>query len=464
MSVFLPEKLPEDVESERELLSTICAAGSEQKAWECVSVLRRDDFVVPANRAIYAALVKVLDQQKEIEIPFLADALRQSGEIGLVGGFSGLMEILGASEVRNPMILVNILQSHRRRRQLIRLGHQIMSQAQNNASSPESIIQETGSILAKIARIKEKGGIKHVSEFSDDAFADLTDEFNGNQGKSTWVKGWSRLNKMTRGFKPGQLIILAARPGIGKTALVLNWMLGVTEYNKTAGLFSLEMKRSDLWRRLASAHSGVDINAMIETRDNNSYRQVAASKQDLDQRGIWIEDRSAMTPQEILAETSALIAKSHNLGLLVIDYLGLVSSNDTGRSSRQTETARIGELTRGFKLLAGEYDIPLIVLCQMNRKIEETTRRPILSDLRDSGNIEQDADIVMFIHRKMSTIQDYSAELIFAKQRNGPIGIIPLRFTPETTRYQEVERNTGFGEIPRYERPEPEEPILEIGE
>ena len=461
MSRFVPDKLPEDVESERSLLSTICAPGAEKQAWECVMTLRREDFVVPSHQSIFSVLMKVLDQNKEVEYQLLADALRQSGEIGRIGGFSGMMDILGAAEVRKPMALVEILQNHRRRRQLIRLGNNVMNRAQDDSETAEAIIQEAGTMLASIARHREKGGITHVSEFSDDAFADLTDEFNGHRGKSTWIKGWSRLNKMTGGFKPGQLIILAARPGIGKSSIALNWMLGATEYNKTAGLFSLEMKRGELWRRLVSAHAGVDVKGMIENRDRMEYQRVAMAKQELDQRGIWIEDRSSLTPQEILVETAALIAKSHNLGLLIVDYLGLVSSGDKVKASKQSETNRIGDLTRGFKLLAGENDVPLLLLCQMNREIEKSNRKPVLSDLRDSGNIEQDADMVMFIHRKMSTIQDSGAELIIAKQRSGPIGIIPLKFTPETTRYEETEQNTGFGDTPWYE---PHEPSLEIGE
>lgn len=455
------ERLPEDLESERSLLATICAPGAESQASECCIVLRREDFMHPAHQAIFGALVKVLNETREVEIQLIAESLRVSGDMRRVGGFPGLMEILGAAEVRRPMALVEILQGHRRRRDLIRLGAHIQRQAQEDAETPEAIIHGAGSELSRIAQVRQSGGIQHIASFSDDAFADLTDEFNGHRGKASWVKGWSRLNGMTGGFKPGQLIVLAARPGIGKTALALNWLLGVTEYNQSAGFFSLEMPAKRLWRRLVAAHSGVDLRAMVERQDRGAYQSVGLAKAELDNRGIWIEDRSSLTPQEILAETARMLTRSHSLGLLVVDYLGLVSSGDSTKASRQTEATRIGDLTRGFKLLAGEFEVPVLLLTQMSREVEKRANgRPQLSDLRDSGCIEQDADMVMFIHRKMTGVQDPSAELILAKHREGPIGTIPIRFNPETTRYSEVERETGSGYEPSYSEPVPSEPFL----
>lgn len=224
-------------------------------------------------------------------------------------------------------------------------------------------------------------------------------------------------------------------------------------------MFSLEMPKAQLWERLVAAQAGVDVRAMVANQDRSAWHKIGNAKLELDERGIWIEDRSSITAQEIITETDSLLARSSNLRLLVVDYLGLVG----GGSAKASETQRLAEITRGLKVLAKDRGVPVILLCQLNREVENRANgKPRLSDLRDSGAIEQDADVVMFIHRKMTELRnEKSAELLIAKQRSGPTGSIPLLFSPELTRYEEVPQRETRDAIPESWEAQPQEPILD---
>jgi len=436
--------LPEDPETERSLLSTICQPGAEAAATECTAALRADDFVHPAHRAIFEAVCSLLSESSEICLTTIRDSLGRSGALGRVGNVQALVEILSGEEVGRPLALVEILQRHRRRRELIRLGARMVRNAQDDTASPESLTEEAAGELARIAQRKDSRRIRHIADVSDGALASVADEMNGVHGNRTWVKGWPRLNRQLGGFQPGQLIVLAARPGVGKTALALNWILGTADYRSSTGIFSLEMPAERLWRRLASAHAGVDLRAMVEHRDPGAFRRVGRAKEELDKKGIWIQDRSGITAREILGEVDGLLALQPDLGLLVVDHLGLISTPETARTSRQSESTRIGDITRAFKILAGDRGIPVLLLTQLNREIEKrgAAARPQLSDLRDSGCVEQDADVVMFIHRKGHEQGDRSATLDIAKHREGPTGQIPMDWDENLTRFTEAERQT----------------------
>jgi replicative DNA helicase len=432
-------RVPEDPESERALLSTLCAAGMDESAPEYASMLREDDFIHPAHRCVLRALRTVLDARDELSLLSLSDALSRAKELQRVGGHAGLVEILSAEQVARPEVLIRILQRLRRRRELIRLGAHIATQAESDESDPEKIIEEAGAQLSAAVTQQGYSGIRPMADLSDSALARIRDQMDGVDHQATWLKGWSRLNKQLGGLLPGQLVTLAARPGIGKSALALNWCLAATEYRKAVGIFNLEMSAEALWQRLCAAHAGVDVREMIANKDWTDFNRLGDAKVELDQRGIWIQDKAGITARQIQGECDSLIARQPNLGLLIVDHLGLISS--PGDSRQKTETVRIGEITRALKVLAKDRKIPVLMLVQMNRDIEKrgSAARPQLADLRDSGCIEQDSDVVMFIHRRMDQTD---SELIIAKQREGPVGTINLTYDPKYTRYSETERST----------------------
>jgi replicative DNA helicase len=263
--------------------------------------------------------------------------------------------------------------------------------------------------------------------------------------------GFSSLDQLTQGFQPGNLIVLAARPGIGKTALALNWVLNAARsYNVCGAFFSLEMSQEEVFMRLLAAHSRTNMKDIQSGRfDDRKMGELYQGRDELIQMPMYICDQASITvPQIQNMVVKQGSSANRPIQFLVVDYLQLLSSPEGSRAAKQNEATRVGEISRGLKLLAKDHGIPVVVLSQLNREVEHRQGgRPQLSDLRDSGAIEQDADIVAFIHRRMmpgpeGQEPDNSAELIVAKHRNGPTRVIPLTFLGEWATYRELERQT----------------------
>jgi replicative DNA helicase len=450
MSEWLPQRLPEDIEAERALLATCCAAGAETAAAEISFILTEEDFVHPAHRAVFKALKTLLEAQVEVNSLTLKDALDQAGDLARVGGFTGLVDLLSAEEVGRPQVLADLLIRKRKLRQLIRLGAQLVRQAAEEEAPPDTLVEQAAVDLFRLAQGHDRRGLEHIGDVAKEAMNNLLDRLEG-RGSTGLRVGFSRLDAITQGFQPGNLIILAARPGIGKTALALNWCLRSAMYHGAhAAFFSLEMSKEEVFNRLLSAHSGINLKSVLATGgDEQIQARLLKSRDALLELPIYINDQAAITTREITAMVDRHLSQSNQkLDILFVDYLQLLSSPESSRAAKQSEATRIGEISRGFKLLAKDHGLPVVVLSQLNREVEHRqSGRPQLSDLRDSGAIEQDADMVMFIHRKMQPSQDggdddKSAELIIGKHRNGPVGSVGLYFEGEFARYREMERNT----------------------
>ncbi len=448
---WMPEIVPEDQDTERILLSTLCAAGNEQAAAEVSMSLCSEDFVHPGHRAVFSSLLGLVNRQEEINALTLKIALEKAGELGRVGGYTSLVDLLSAEEVVRPQVLADRLTQLRKRRQLIRMGAQII-RAASEGEEPALTIDRSVTDLVRLVQAAERGGLEHVSAFSDALLADILDRLQGIKTHGLRL-GFPRFDGITQGFKPGNLIILAARPGIGKTAKALNWCLNAARSSQHAQccFFSLEMSKSEVLERLWAAHGRIDMKAI--QRNPSAIEQLAEVKSAIDNLPIHIADRGAITAREIVAQVDRIIAKTGRIDLLVVDYLQLVSSPDAGKN-RQSEANRIGEISRTFKLFAKDRGLPVVVLSQLNREVEKRQDgRPQLSDLRDSGAIEQDADMVLFIHRKMKPAmegeeEDRSADLLISKHRNGKTGIVPLHFLGEYALFQESERQTTPAQAP----------------
>jgi len=450
MNEWLPERLPEDIEAERALLATCCAAGAELAATEIVIALTEDDFVHPAHRAVFKALRALVEAQVEVNSLTLKDALDQAGDLSRVGGYTGLVELLSAEEVGRPAVLADLLVRKRKLRQLIRLGAQLVRQAAEEEAPPDALVEQAGVDLFRLAQGHDRRGLEHIRDVADETMGALLDRLEG-RGSTGLKVGFSRLDNLTQGFQPGNLIILAARPGIGKTALALNFALRAAElHHASVAFFSLEMSKEEVFTRLLSAHSSVNMKQVqAGTFDEEIQAKLLRSRDALLELPIYINDQAGITIREITAMVDRHLSRSNQkLDMVVVDYLQLMSSPDSSRAAKQSEAVRIGEISRGFKLLAKDHKMPVVVLSQLNREVEHRQGgRPQLSDLRDSGSIEQDADIVMFIHRKMKAVlegeeDDRSAELMISKHRNGPTGAVALWFQGEYARYRELERAT----------------------
>ncbi len=445
-------RLPEDPEAERSLLATCCAPGNEPLAAEVIYTLSAEDFVSPAHRAVFGALRRLLEARLEVNALTLRDVLDQEGELPKVGGYTGLLELLAAEEVGRPQILADLLRRKRKLRQLIRIGAQVVRQATEEEQHPDALVEATAADLYKLAQGEERArGLEHIGRVAGEASQRLLDRLNG-QGSTGLRVHFSRLDQITQGFQPGNLIILAARPGIGKTALALNWLLRSALHGGAVGaFFSLEMSNEEVFGRLLSAHARINMKQVQAGGfDARVQADILRARDELINLPLFINDMASITVPQIIAMVDRHLSQANQkLDLLIIDYLQLLSSPEGSRAASQNEATRVGEISRGLKLLAKDHGIPVVVLSQLNRQVEQGQgRKPQLSDLRDSGAIEQDADIVMFIHRKMRPVQegeepDRTAELLIAKHRNGPTATIPLYFEGEYATYRELERDTG---------------------
>ena len=434
MTEWLPERLPEDIEAERALLATCCAAGAELAATEIVFSLTDEDFVHPGHRSVFRALRSLIEAQIEVNSLTLKDALDQAGDLARVGGYTGLVELLSAEEVGRPQVL----------------GDLLVRQAADEEAPPDTLVEQAAVDLFRLAQGQQRKGLEHIGDVARDAMEALLDRLEG-RGSTGLRVGFSRLDSITQGFQPGNLIILAARPGIGKTALALNWLLRSAMYHKAhAAFFSLEMSKEEVFNRLLSAHSSINMKEVAAgTFDEEIQGRLLRSRDALLEMPIYINDQAGITVREITAMVDRHLSQAnHKLDMVIVDYLQLMTSPESSRAAKQSEAVRIGEISRGFKLLAKDHGIPVVVLSQLNREVEHRQGgKPQLSDLRDSGAIEQDADMVMFIHRKMKPLmdgeeEDRSAELLLAKHRNGPTGAVALYFEGEYARYREMERTT----------------------
>ena len=447
-------RLPGDPDAERSLLATRAAPGNEPLAAEVLYTLTEEDFVHPAHRAIFKALLRLLEARLEVNSLTLRDVLEQDGALGKVGGYTGLLELLQAEEVGRPSVLADLLRRKRKLRQLIRIGNQVARQASEEEKGPDILVEEAAADLFRLAQGDARHkGLDHIAKVGTEASQRILDRLNGHDSTGLRVH-FSRLDQLTQGFQPGNLIILAARPGIGKTALALNWLLRAARFENAHGaFFSLEMSNEEVFGRLLSAHARVNMKQVQAGQfDAQMEARLWQARDELINLPIFINDQASITVPQITAMVDRHMSQANQkLDILFIDYLQLMASPSGSRAATQNEATRVGEISRGLKLLAKDHGIPVVVLSQLNRQVEQGQgRKPLLSDLRDSGAIEQDADMVMFIHRKMRPMAegeepDRNAELLVAKHRNGPTASIPLIFEGEYATYHEMERDTGGG-------------------
>lgn len=427
--------LPEDLDAERSLLATLCAPGADRKAAELVDVLQPADFHHPNHRRVYQALRALVLKGTEVSTVALLDAMGR--EAKAIGGLVGLVGILEAEEVGRPEVLCDLLVKHRKRRELIRIGAQVAQQAQEGDASPEAIADGAAMALAVLQGGRTGSGLAGVGE----ACSGVLEALQGASVTGTPV-GFDRLDGLTQGFQPGQLILLAARPGIGKTSLALNWSLNAASSCGWVAYFSLEMTRGELARRLACNLGSVSQRAVKERRLTQGQMEAfLRALSTLDRMPLLINDSASVTAAEIRAQVlREATRRGAPPALVVVDHVALVSSPEASRM--KNETQRLAEISWAFKVLAKDVGTPVVALSQMSREIEKDKRKPRLSDLRDSGALEQDADIVAFIHRdpkpQTGGEPDRGATLIVAKHRDGELDEIPMEFQGGFCRYEEA--------------------------
>jgi replicative DNA helicase len=436
----LPERMPEDLDAEKSFLGTVCAPGAGPAAAEAVAGLTAEDFVHPNHRAVFRALQVVLSEGDEVSSLSLKDALGRTKELDKIGGFPSLVEILAGEDVERPQVLADVILRKSRLRKLVHAGAELTRLAATEEETPEDLIAMTSTKLADLSAAKKGKGLRFTSEVGSGAMGRILATLEG-RGTPAVSTGLPRLDRMlTGGFRPGQLIVLAARPGVGKSTMARGWAKRCAALVGTAALFSLEMGSEEVWECLAGNMAGIDGERLgTGELSHAEWARFQAAKEDLDGLALLIDDQAEITVPEIRGRVDRARARYGDIHMALIDYLQLISSPKSSRSN-QTEAIRIGEISRGLKLMAKDAGLPVVVLSQLNREIEKGNgRRPNLSDLRDSGAIEQDADIVIFIHRRGEG-GDASYELIVAKHRGGKTGTIHLQADLSTYTFKELDR------------------------
>ncbi len=434
----------EDLAAERAVLGAVLADNSLVAS--VGEVVHPDDFSSPAHSQIFAAMLRLDGQSKQVDHLTLAEELKVLGQLVAVGGPAYLMRLDQVVPVAsNAVQYAQIVKDQAIRRRLANVGREIQDLASTETGELEVLLDEAERKVFLLAEKKREGDLRPVSELMEQTL-DLLDKMKAaSTGVTGLSTGYIDLDMQLTGLHAGELIILAARPGVGKTSFAMNIAVhAALKENKAVGIFSLEMPADQLLMRLLASTARVDMKKLrggrLTPHDEEKFQEMAGA---LYNAPIYIDDSGGLSPFDLRAKARRVKQRDPRLSLIVIDYLQLM--HQKGKvESRQLEVA---EISRALKQLAKELEVPIIALSQLNRKVEERKGgKPMLSDLRESGSIEQDADVVMFIHReeteegegggeqRSSTV--IPVELIIAKQRNGPVGSIDLVFLSEYTRFE----------------------------
>lgn len=432
---------PHNTESERSVLgSMLLDAGAIS---DVVEILTSEDFWVPAHREIFEAMCSLDREAKPIDIVTVGEELRRRGELERVGGQGTLLELVNSTPTSvNAGRYAAYVRDHARLRRLITAAGEITQMGYDAAGEVTEILDRAESMIFEVAQHGAGELFSPVQALLDDTLIKLEERFNSSGTVTGLTTGFRDLDELTSGLQPSNLIVVAARPSMGKTALALGIAQNAARNTgKTIAVFSLEMSKTELVQRLLSAEAEVDSNKLRTGRMGDSdWADLMNAAGRMANDPIFIDDSGALTIMELRAKCRRL-ASRHNLGLVVVDYMQLMESPTNRRDANRQQD--ISEISRSLKVLARELNIPVIAVSQLNRAPEaRSDKRPLLGDLRESGAIEQDADIVMFLYRDSyydpETPDKGQAEVIVSKHRNGRTATVKLLYLDHFTKFRDL--------------------------
>lgn len=442
----LERALPHNLEAERSILGAVLLDSHALNA--AVERVRPEDFFLPQHRCIFERMIQLAEKNNAIDIVTLAEDLSRRAELEAAGGIAYLSTLAdGLPRITNVDHYARIVKEKAVLRNLIHSASAIQEQALAAGDDADVILDRAESIIFQLAEDRVKGGFVGVKELVRDNFERLEKIFSEGRRITGLATGYMGLDNETAGLQPSELVVLAARPSMGKTALALNIAQNVAlRQRQPVAVFSLEMSKESLLLRLLAAESRVDAHKFRTGHlGREDWDKISRALTDLAEAPLWIDDSASSTVLEMGAKARRL-KRDRGLALMIVDYIQLVvPSTGNRQANRQEEVAGI---SRGLKGLAKELKVPILVLSQLTRAPERDDRKPQLSDLRESGAIEQDADVVLFINRPNFYKTDLPeedrarAELIIAKQRNGPTGLLNFVFLGRHTRFEEKAPDT----------------------
>jgi replicative DNA helicase len=434
---------PHDLDAERAVLGSILL--SNEAVYSAVEEIEAEDFYRPQHRLVFGAMVELTKRSEPVDVVTLTSLLRSLDQLETVGGVPSVVELAEAvPTAANVKYYLNIVREKAMLRKLIEAATHIAADAYE-ASQPEEAVDAAEQAIFEIAKAKANKGVTPIADVVTTVFQrieKLAEERKPITGVST---GLHQLDVKTAGLQPSDLIIVAGRPSMGKTAFSLGMGLhSAIQEGRTVAVFSLEMSKESLVTRMLCSDGRID-SARLRggILNEEDWPKLARAAGRISEAPIFIDDTGSISALELRAKCRRLAAE-RGLDLIVVDYLQLMR----GSSQAQSREQEISEISRGLKALAKELAVPVVALSQLNRGVESRTdKRPVLADLRESGAIEQDADVIMFVYRdevyNKETQDKGVAEIIVGKQRNGPVGTVRCKFFHEFTRFDNLAEQDG---------------------
>lgn len=430
--------LPHNLEAERSVLGAILIDNDVFNV--AAVVIRPASFFRDAHRRIFERMVDLSERNQPIDLVTLKEELERSGELDEVGGPAYIASLVdGVPRSTNVEYYAQIVKEKATLRHLIFSANKILGNAYEADQEADLILDEAESAIFAVAEDRIKAGFIPMRDLVKESFPKIQLLLEHKQFITGVPTGFADVDRMTRGLQPGDLVIVAARPSMGKTSLVLNMCQHIATNGGVAGFFSLEMSKEALFMRMLASEARIDNYRLLSGQIGQSeYGQIMQALDRLGEAQLYIDDSAGIGVLEMRAKARRLKAE-HGLSVVAIDYVQLM----TGRGRFENRTLELASISRSLKGLGKELGVPILLLSQLSRAPEaRSDRRPMLSDLRESGALEQDADVVILIFREdmykkddQPAESDGIAELIVAKQRNGPTGIVKLTFLREQTRF-----------------------------
>ena len=441
---------PQNIEAEQAVLGAIFI--EPESLTTAAEILLPEDFYRSSHQQIFSVMLKLNDLGKAVDVVTVSEELASSGKLENIGGISYLMELANAvPTAANIEYYAKIVEEKSLLRRLIRTATDIAKEGYTREDEVDTLLTEAERKILEVANRKNTGDFQNIRDVLVKTY-DHIEQLHNRKGEITGIPtGFHELDRMTAGFQKNDLIIVAARPSVGKTAFALNIAQNVatkTEHN--VAIFSPELVAEQLVMRMLSSEGNINSqNLRTGALTDEDWRKLTMAMGSLSNAGIYIDDTPGIRVQEIRAKCRRL-KQEKGLGMVIIDYLQLIQGSSKRAENRQQE---VSEISRSLKALARELEIPVIALSQLSRSVEQRTdKRPMMSDIRESGSIEQDADIVAFLYRDdyydQNTENKNIIEIIIAKQRNGPVGTVQLAFAKEYNKFVNLEKRFDDTQIP----------------
>lgn len=438
-----PNALPASLEAEEAIVGAMLL--DKEVISDITEIITEDDFSNPQLKEIFASIIDLFEEGKPIDVVTVAERLKERGSYDVVGGSEYLTNlVINTPTTANATYYAKIIEEKSLLRKLINSSYKIIEKCQSQNERIEEIVDFAEKTIFNVIQNKNSKDFSHLKEILIETYNKIEELYLKKSHIIGVPTGFSELDKITAGFQPSDLILIAARPAMGKTSFALNIVQhAALRAGVPVAIFSLEMSKEQLVTRMICSEAMIDSHKLrTGNLEDEEWKKFAKALALLSNAPIYIDDTPAITAAEMRAKCRRLKLKEKGLGLVMIDYLQLMSARGRFESKQQ----EIAEISRSLKALARELNVPVIALSQLSRAPEtRADHRPILSDLRESGAIEQDADIVAFLYRdeyyNPDTDKKHIAELIIAKHRNGPTGTIELLFLDKHTKFKDLEKN-----------------------